>query len=241
MAMKRIVLVTGDKGGTGKSTFARGVLDCYLARGIACQPYDADRRNAQLYRHYKPAGVRRLDFFTRGGADALLDDLEQHRPQTVLVDLPSQSGEAFENYEADIGLFAQARELGYDTTVALVLSRVADSINALRLTLDYCGDAVDYLAVKNLFFGEPDRFARFDRSQTRERLHQQGGLEISLPDLFDEVYDAIDERNLTFEEAVRGEAFTRSNRSRIYNWRKRLAAELDKAGPLLGLEASGDG
>jgi len=170
--------VTGDKGGgTGKSTFARGLLDIYRFRGIDCQAYDGDKRNAQLYRHYKnlQPGVERIDFFTRGGADALLDNLENSQPQVVLVDLPAQSGEAFDNYETEMGLFADAGEMGYQVTTASVISRVADSVNALRLLMQYCGEAVDYLAVKNLFYGEPEKFSRFDESKTRKEFQSQGG------------------------------------------------------------------
>lgn len=73
-----MVLVTGSKGGTGKSTFARGLRDVLWHRGVSCAAYDCDGESPQLHRFYQAVeqGVHRIDIFTRGGADALIDDLE---------------------------------------------------------------------------------------------------------------------------------------------------------------------
>lgn len=78
----RVVIVTGDKGGVGKSTFARGLLQLYINKNLKYLAYDSDHRNAQLYRHYNSVepGVKLLDIFTRGGADDLLIDLDNGRP-----------------------------------------------------------------------------------------------------------------------------------------------------------------
>jgi hypothetical protein len=86
----RLVLVTGDKGGTGKSVMARILLDIYRHRNINCIAYECDQSNPQLYRHYNKVqpGVQTLKLNQRGGADALQDDLKRLSPQVSLVDLP---------------------------------------------------------------------------------------------------------------------------------------------------------
>lgn len=235
---KRLIFVTGDKGGTGKSTFARGLLDVLQHKGIEFTAYDSDKRNAQLYRYYKEQGdgVKRINILSRGGADALIDDMEQVNSPVMLVDLPAGAGEAFERFEAEMGLISTANELGYQVSVVSVLSRVKDSVNALRIALEFAGDAVKTIAVKNLYFGEPDKFRLFDGSKVRERLLEQAGMVITLPDLFDDTYELIDQQSLPFHQAAGDKSpLTRAHRSRVYQWLKLFEAEVSKAGIYLGM------
>ncbi len=127
-------------------------------------------------------------------------------------------------------------ELGYGITIVSVLSRVKDSVNALKLLLDFAGDKVGYVAVKNLYFGEAEKFRILDNSKTKKQLEQLGGVVITMPDLFDDNYGLLDELNLTFRAAVgEGSPLTRSHCRRVYQWLKGFEAEVMKAGALLGV------
>lgn len=234
----RIVIITGDKGGVGKSTFARGLLHLYLNKQLKYLAYDSDHRNAQLYRHYDSAqpGVKLLDIFTRGGADDLLIDLEKELPPLVLVDLPAQSGLFFENFEKDLGVFDAVKGLGYRVTMVSLLSRVKDSVNILRILHKYCGDRVDYVVVKNLFHGEADKFERYDSSDTRTKLLDAGAVEIKMPDLFFKPYDYIDEKNLTFSEVLEDKQANIVIKSRVSAWLKEFEQSVLNANELLGIK-----
>lgn len=236
---KHLIAVTGDKGGTGKSTWSRGMVDLLASKNIQCAAYDGDKRNAQLYRYYKDVGdgVKRIDIGARGGADALLDDMEQVGAKVMLVDLPAGGNEAFEKLEAEMGLLESAKELGYDITIVSVLSRVKDSVNALKLLMDFTGDAVGHVAVKNLYFGDAQKFHILDNSKTKKQLEQLGGVVITMPDLYDDTFELLDENNLTFRAAVgEGSSLSRSHRSRIYQWLKHFEVEVMQAGALLGVK-----
>lgn len=237
-SQRRIILVTGNKGGTGKSTFTRGFRDVLDFRGIECGAYDCDRDNAQLYRFYQGvgSGVDRVDIFARGGADALIDDLEDSRAAVMLVDLPAGSGRALEDFEREVGFVGVTRELGYAVTLVSVLSRVKDSVNALRVLMEGFGQGVEYVAVKNLFFGEGEKFSLFESSKVRGRLAELGGVVIEMPDLFDDTFDLIDQGNLTFRgAAMEGSPLKRSHRSRVYQWLKLFEGQVDLAGQVLGV------
>jgi hypothetical protein len=234
----RVVIITGDKGGVGKSTFARGLLQLYINKKLKYLAYDSDHRNAQLYRHYnsvKP-GVKLLDIFTRGGADDLLVDLESEHPPLALVDLPAQSGVFFEEFEKDLGVFDAVKELGYRVTMVNVLSRVKDSVNILRVLHEYCGDRVDYVVVKNLFHGEADKFERYQDSETRTKLLSTGAVEILMPDLFFKPYDYIDEKNLPFSAVLESKEANIVVKSRVSAWLKEFEQNVLVAAWLLGLE-----
>ena len=62
--MKRIVMILGGKGGTGKTAFLRLLLDMLVSLDINYLAYDADTENPELYEYYKEfgTGVRLLNF-----------------------------------------------------------------------------------------------------------------------------------------------------------------------------------
>jgi len=244
--LKRILAVTSDKGGNGKSTVSRGIGDLLLQRNIPTMAFDCDRRNAQLYRFYDKAfssafnsgvGVQRIDLASKGGADKLINSLDSESTRIVLIDFPAGGGELFERFEKEIKLFDLLEEVGYRLTMVSVLSRIKDSINSLRTLVDYCTDRADHVVVKNGFYGEPEKFRRFDTSKTRELILQQGGAVINFPDLFDDTYDLLDDMNAPFFEALKPEnGLTLADRRRVKVFLDEIEAEFLKAAPLLGLE-----
>jgi hypothetical protein len=234
----RLVLVTGDKGGTGKSVVARILLDIYRHRNINCIAYECDKSNPQLYRHYNKVtpGVRTLKLNQRGGADALQDDLKRFSPQVSLVDLPAGAAEYFESVANDIFLFQNAQRLGYRITMVSVLGRVKDSLLQLKRLVDFCGDKVDYVVVKNLYWGDEHKFTRYNNSKVKQSVEGLGAVELLLPELFDDIFDLIDSQDLTFREALEHDDFSLSNQSRVYGWIDAVETEFNRAAVELGLE-----
>lgn len=154
----------------------------------------------------------------------------------TLVDLPAGSSKALAAFESEVGFIETARELGYRVTLVSVMSRVKDSVNALRLLMDDFEDRVSYLGVKNLFFGQPEKFQLFDHSQVRQRLLVAGGRVIAMPDLFDDTYDLLDEQNLTFRAAGVAASLSRAHRARVLQWLQRFETELVQVGAWLGVD-----
>jgi hypothetical protein len=233
----RLVLVTGDKGGTGKSVVARALLDIYRHQKINCIAYECDQSNPQLFRHYNkvPPGIKTLKLNERGGADALQDDLKQFSPQVSLVDLPAGAADYFEGIAKDISLFRNADKLGYKITMVSVLGRVKDSVVQLKRLLEFCGNKTDYVVVKNLYWGSDDKFSRYNNSKTRQALKDLGGIELLFPELYDDLFDLVDGADLTFREATDHEALTLSNQSRLFDWIDGCEMEFLKAKEFLGL------
>lgn len=233
----RLVMCTGDKGGTGKSVVARILLDIYRTKGINCIAYECDQSNPQLYRHYHKLapGIQTLKLSERGGADALQNDLKEHSPAVSLVDLPAGAAEYFEFLAKDVALFRNSERLGYRITMVSVLGRVKDSVVQLKRLFEYCGNLVDYVIVKNLYWGEDRKFTRYNDSKVRQAVLEAGAVELLLPELFDDIFDLIDSNDLTFREAIEDDAFTLSNQSRIFDWVEASEAEFMKAAPQLGL------
>lgn len=102
MNQKRIVFIAAQKGGTGKSSLARCLLDYYQRYNLPCAAYDADGSVGQLLQYY---GTRddngkiveqqnprqRVGFFDVRNPDQrdLLLNVVEHGDERIMVDLPA--------------------------------------------------------------------------------------------------------------------------------------------------------
>lgn len=235
----QVIWVTGGKGGVGKSTFARVLMHLLQNKGVTLSAYDGDPDNAQLYRYYRNSGsgVQRVAIGEQGKADALINDMDQHKTDVILVDVAAGGSKSLLAMENDMRLLSDAPEMGYRFTVVSVLSRIKDSVNLLKASIDMTESyPVHHIAVKNLYFGEADRFRLFDASKTKNRLLEGGGQVLEMPELFDDTYELLDQQNLTFGDALKPESgLTRAHRSRVYQWLQNFEQELMQARGALGL------
>ncbi|MEL6159887.1 MAG: chromosome partitioning protein ParA [Cyanobacteria bacterium J06627_32] len=235
---RRVIWVTGGKGGVGKSTFARGLFDILTAAGVNVIAFDGDPTNAQLFRYYKDVGrgVQRLELDTKGEADVLLNEMDAHKADVFLVDVAAGGSQTLLALEDDIGLLSEAMEMGYRFTIVSVMSRIKDSVNLLKTSLSMMDDFdVQHVAVKNLYFGDPDRFRLFNGSKTEARLLDSGGTVLGMPEMFDDTYELLDELNLPFRSLLGDESLPRAQRSRVNRWLKDFTKGVKKANGALGL------
>ena len=234
---KLLIFIVADKGGTGKSTFTRAYVDILHARNIDYLAYDGDKRNSQLYRHYHNVGngISKLDFSIEGGADELIEAMDRCSAPVMVVDLPGGGVELLERLNSQMSFLADAADMGYAVTMVSVLSRIKDSVNALRLLMDLTGDSARHIAVKNLYWGDEQKFSLFDGSATKQRLLDAGGLVMNMPDLFDDTYSIIDEHSLSFRAAVDDPRLTRPHRSRVNQWLRQLESQIELADKYLGV------
>ena len=230
---RRVIWVTGGKGGVGKSTFARGLLDVLVEAGVNVIALDGDPSNAQLFRYYQSVGegVLCVDLDKQGEADVLLNQMEEGKADVFLVDVAAGGSQTLLDLEGDIGLMSEAMEMGYRFTVVSVMSRIKDAVNLLKASLEMTDDFdVQHVAVKNLYFGDGDRFRLFEGSKTKARLLEKGGVVVEMPDLFDDTYELLDKMNLPFRSMLADKSFPRAQRSRINKWLKAFEKEISAAG-----------
>jgi hypothetical protein len=237
---KRVIWVTGGKGGTGKSTFARGLLHTLLAAGIEVAAFDGDPDNSQLYRYYKDTnkGVARIGIQKRNGADDVISEMEAMGTPVILIDVPAGGGNILVGLEEEVGFLSAIAEVGYSLTMVTVLSRIKDSLNQLKLAMDITEDYdVAHVAVKNLFYGESKAFRFLDRSNTKKRLLEKGGRVIEMRDLYEDTYELIDEADFSFQAALEADSavFPKPDMRRVKQWTKHFNQQVISTGGLLGL------
>lgn len=236
---KRIIWVTGGKGGTGKSTFARGLLDILRKAGLDVVAFDGDPDNSQLFRFFKDsdAQISRIGIQKRNGADDIITEMEVVGTPLILVDVPAGGGSILSGLEDEAGFLSALSEVGYQLTVVTVLSRVKDSVNQLKLAMDITeGYDVAHVAVKNLYYGRAEQFRFLERSKTMQRLLDNGGVVMKMRDLYDDTYERLDEADLSFQQAMLPDSgVIPPDVRKINQWLKHFEAEVATTGGLLGL------
>ena len=236
---KRIIWVTGSKGGTGKSTFARGLLDLLLEQGVDVAAFDGDPDNSQLYRFYKDlgGGVTRVVITERDGGDDLLLTMEEGKAAVILVDTPAGAREVLANLEDELGFLSALSELNYPLTMVSLLSRVKDSVNQLKYAFNEMADYdVAHVAVKNLFYGDEDKFRIFDAARISQQIKDAGGAVIQMRDLYEDTYELLDDNDLAFQQATSPSEIVKGpDVRRVNSWRNHLKAQVCSANGLLGL------
>ena len=153
--MKRIVMILGGKGGTGKTAFLRLLLDHLVSLSVNYLAYDADTENPNLYEYYKEfgTGVRLLNFLEVAEAKRFFTEVKTESPDVVVMDMPGAVGNKTRDIITRFGLFKIAKDLGYRVTLVTVLNLDYPVINSLRAMVEFCGDSVDYVVVKKSLLG----------------------------------------------------------------------------------------
>jgi hypothetical protein len=238
--MFKTILVDGDKGGVGKSLAARALVQFYLEQPADHRPrlvvFDADHSNPDVCgRDGLKAGdgilsTGLLDLSTEAGWIDFAGRLEKIRDIDcrVIVNMPAQIGSVF---DGRIGLVADVLREAQAVPV-WVLSRTRESITALEHRVRHLPSQYTVgLAVRNLFFGEVDKFVLWDTSPLRKTLLQGGGwLETELPELNDQLLVMMGRR--PFHEVARTgidhQPLPLGYRLALHTWLGRVVVALSK-------------
>lgn len=227
--MPRIIFVHGDKGGVGKSVFARALLDHYCRKAIPATAYDSDKRNPDLIRFYgKLAPVQLIDLNSLTAFDSVLDEIAGNPSGRAMIDLAAGAGDSLHQLiNGDIRLGEVLRDLGARATVVYVISRSRPSVAGLSVALkDFAAVPADWIVVKNLYHGDPAKFVRYDGSNARKDALALGAREIAMPELLDDLYDTLDQASMPFSVACEDGTLSFTNRRRIRSFIDRFDEQL---------------
>jgi hypothetical protein len=220
---KRLVFVTGDKGGVGKSFTARTLVQHHLDTNQACHAYDIDPVNPSLHQYY-PDHTIRLNLEEPGALDQIRNDLEFN--QLLLVDCAARSLHELDGWFRELGLLRQRHDLHLGITFVFVITPDKSCTAIMSESLDRFGHEADYLVVKNLKMGKD--FSIYENSKLRKRLLEEyQGKEITLPPLLERTVVLLDRHDLGFNRAMVDDRVTVADRSRVRGFLDQAYAELD--------------
>lgn len=256
--MPTIICVVGDKGGIGKSTWARGFADICRLNGVKAALFDADWVCRTLFRVFcahAPDGsvvpLSRQDPRTgcilydihhrEFGRDFLLNSMAVPGVDIILHDLPAGFRPDFAQImgmpqpdRAVQEFILSCRAIGVQPVfVTLLTPHWASHQTALWLTETACQQA-GVVAVRNEQYAD-DQFALW-RTGEQGRFARAGGVEISMPGLDSQTYLNCDLQNLRLAAAGQHETLSLADRMRASSWLRRFEAEIAKVRDVLGLK-----
>jgi hypothetical protein len=236
--MKRIVMILGGKGGTGKTAFTRLLLDVMHNKSINYLAYDADTENPELYEYYQNfgSGVRLLNFLEVAEAKRFFTEIKAESPDSVIVDMPGASSNKTREIISKFGLFKIAGDLGYRVTLVTVLNLGYSVITSLKTMAEFCGDKADYVVVKNLCWDKGSGFQRWENSKTSAAIAELKGIEIEMPELDYSTFDTLTEKGLPYSAATEENGFPFGDYLLVSGFLDQAKPELEKAGYYLGLQ-----
>lgn len=246
---RRLVLVLSDKGGCGKSTFARGYADLLRRKKVPAYLADADGTVGQLLQFYgmrdadgsiavKQDGMTGVAYFSihsERDRDSAFDAIDSGAVR-VLFDLPAGAITPLSEFDKAVGLFEHAKRNGYGVTFVNVITPMLASGRTVGLILSTFADVSNaaFVVVKNRFYGpESDDFERYDQARGRKRLMEMSGVELVLPAMRMRTYAYIDELNLSFSAAREDTRLKTVDRSVVHRWIDAFDSEIEKAGHIL--------
>lgn len=233
-ANKRLILILGGKGGTGKTLFCRVLYYYLVSEKLKCLAYDADIENPEFYEYHAKSKhpVEPLDFLAVEDAKTLFTLLHDQNPDVALVDMPGASGASTREQLQLFGVFSIVKELGYRLTLATVMNNGFNTINSLDAMLKFCEVQADYVVVKSLIWNQGSlNYKRWEESATRKLLLDYKGIEIDLPILEASVFDELHGQCLSFFEVGK---LPFGDRILVNSFLARTQPQLKQAGEYLG-------
>lgn len=216
-----VVLVSGSKGGVGKSLVSMAVLDLIGPTSVLVE---TDTSNPDVAKAYETMNeVHPLNLDNRAGWMSLTDLCETNS-SPIVINGAARSAEGLKF----VAQFVETlRLLDRKLIILFVMSRARDSLELLADHREALPKNVaETWAVLNLFFGEADQFQRYANSNQKKELEATTGT-LLFPDLADRVHDQLINERLTISAAE--QKMNIANRVELSRWRDEAQAELAKA------------
>ena len=265
--MPKLVCVFGDKGGTGKSTWSRGVADLYRQRGVRAALFDGDWMARSLFRvfgtrndqgGYVPLdqqdprqGCLLYDLQNKKyGMDFLINSLELPDVDVIFHDLPSgirlefQQLMGLDRPDRALSEFViAARHLGVDPVFAALVTPARSTHDSAIWLAETVGDQATVIAVRNLQYGE-EQFAAWDGTGAnagrgrKSRFLARHGQETTMPYLDPDTYVRCELTARRWSDLVAGSDLSAADRARVSVWRRSFEEGLRRVEDSFGFVSS---
>jgi hypothetical protein len=232
MAKPAVVLVGADKGGVGKTTLSRALLDYFVAHNIATRAFDTEAPKGTLKR-FHPDITDVVDITSTADQMKIFDTLASAKAQITVIDI--RAGLLSKTLEAlrDIGFLDAAAKTQLTFTVFHVLGPSIASLEEIRDTAAFMQDA-QYILVKN--FINNTSFFEWDPTTYNSYFKKiKDAHEIAIPKLNEMACEQVELASVPYvsfvaNKAAGGEAaaFSFVLRGYVRHWLGNVWAEFDR-------------
>jgi hypothetical protein len=194
-----LILVGADKGGVGKTTISRALLDFFARKNILTRAFDTENPRGSLHRFY-PANTEIIDLGNVAHQMRVLDTMETANVPVTIVDLKagnlSYSLDLFER----IGVLEAARNGMFTMGLFHVVGPSIASLDEIGEIAKYLS-GIQYVVARNSI--NETNFFEWDEATYRKYFSQIAKTqEISVPKLNEMAYEQVDVAGVTFKDFI---------------------------------------
>jgi uncharacterized glyoxalase superfamily protein PhnB len=226
--MTTIHFIDGEKGGTGKSWFARTMHHTFATRDITFLGVDADTANPTYRNIYQDA--RQIPFSLERRSEDMADAIFQlARNADLIVNLPAQVHQAVFRWMQTKDVIVMAKK--YDITIKKwwLSDGENDSLYLFLTSLHAYGDGIQHIFVQNE--GRCKEWEYFDtHGETQAALRRHQVPVVQLPELSDFRRIRINAERLTFADALVFEEFGILGQAQIGRYLQEAEVAIKAAG-----------
>ena len=147
MAKPTVILVGADKGGVGKTTVSRTLLDYFMAHEQPVRAFDTEAPRGTLKR-FHPDVTEVVDITSTSDQMKIFDTLSAADSQITVIDIRAGLLSVTLRALSDIGFLDAAKKQQLNFVVFHILGPTVSSLEEIAETARFTGDAT-YFLVKN--------------------------------------------------------------------------------------------
>ena len=195
MAKPAVILVGADKGGVGKTTVSRTLLDYFLAHSVPIRAFDTEAPRGTLKR-FHPDVTDVVDITATSDQMKIFDTLSSVDAQITLIDVRAGLLSTTLKALRDIGFLEAAKKSQLTFAVFHILGPSVASLQEIAETSSYVDDA-SYILVKN--FINETTFFEWDPATYNSFFKKiKGAYEITVPKLNEMACEQVELASVPF-------------------------------------------
>lgn len=194
-----LILVGADKGGVGKTTISRTLLDYFARKNVLTRAFDTENPRGSLKRFY-PAITEIVDLENVAHQMKILDTLETANVPVTLVDLKAGAlSYALDIFER-IGVLEAARNGQFTLGLFHIVGSSIASLDEIAEISKYL-NGLEYVVTRN-FINETNFFEWDEATSRKYFANINSAHEIDIPKLNEMAYEQVDLSGVTFKDFI---------------------------------------
>ncbi|MEM6463432.1 MAG: hypothetical protein AAF724_16110 [Pseudomonadota bacterium] len=192
-----VIMVGADKGGVGKTTTCRALLDHLARKKIPARAFDTENPRGTLKRFY-PDITEVIDLNSVADQMKILDTLESAAVKVTIVDLKAGNlSPALDTFDR-IGVLEAARHGLFDLGLIHVVGPSVASLDEIGEISGYI-KGINYVIARN-FINETNFFEWDEKTFKKYFANLPDAAEIDIPKLNEMAYEQVDLAGVTFSD-----------------------------------------
>jgi len=232
MAKPAVIVVGADKGGVGKTTVSRTLLDYFSTHNVVTRAFDTESPRGTLKR-FHPDNTEIVDITATADQMKILDTLKAVIPSVTVIDVRAGLMSPSLALLRDIGFLDAAKAGEITFAVFHILGPSIASLEEIAETAKFMGGA-KYFLVKN--FINNTSFFEWDHATYNAYFHRiEDATELTIPKLDEMAYEQVEIASVPFLKFVANKDISNENadysfvlRGYVRHWLGNVWGEYDR-------------